>query len=583
MKTRKTTALLLIAVMITLLLSACGKSAAPTSTATTTAKSQTGTTVATTEDPIQPVTLTVYGFTTTGSVDGIQTDAVAEHIKEKTGVTINLIAVKDDAKYTAMVASGDLPDVLEVTPTSSQTAPSLVKDLINAKLLMPLDELLNKYGKDIIANAGSMVDFCRKNYSVDGKLYDLQAVINPGSATDASKGVTLRFDYYAELGYPTINSTDDWLNAISKMLKAHPKTDSGEVRYGFSPFFEWGLSELLTYGEEIQELGDNITTTNYGQFMTYNCKTKDVSSYILDNNSPMWAGAEFLYKANKMGLLDPDMFTNTWDTVNTKSTADRVLSCSWTWTYDTINQKLAPDGKGYAIIKPAKETGYYWGTDQTLGYSPRLWTIPAKSSNPEAAMRFINYMYSYEGARTIASGVIGTDYVETSDGKLIVPKNVISAEQSDANYKFTRGIGKYAGMAGLGDNVVDPKYNQMLGLKKDSDKEVLPVLNPFQKLYCEHYGIDRPSHLYDNFTAYWLNGSVISLLDVAPDNIQEINTAINAYLATAVENLIIAKDDAAFEAGKQKIIQTCKEKGIEQSFEWWKQNWKNAMEKAGVN
>jgi putative aldouronate transport system substrate-binding protein len=62
------------------------------------------------EEPLEEVTLTLYMGESALMTGGIQTDPIAQLIKEKTGVTLD-VTIADNDKTQAMVASGDLYDI----------------------------------------------------------------------------------------------------------------------------------------------------------------------------------------------------------------------------------------------------------------------------------------------------------------------------------------------------------------------------------------------------------------------------------------------------------------------------------------
>lgn len=534
-------------------------------------------------EPPEKVTLRVYGPATGLSLpDGIQEDPVSKEIERVTGVSIDLDAHPDDAKFNAMLASGDLPDVLVVCDTAAEKAPSIVDKMIEGDMLLPLDDLIESDGPNL-SKLDNVLSFCRKYYSKDtGNLYAIQGYIDPPpeKGFDTGIGPVLRWDYYSEMGYPEIKNGDDWLNVVVEMLEKYPKTEDEETRYGFSLFFEWGwYAAFQPIGDICKGLEGESVVTGRGGFMEFDIMKETVRSEILNKDSALWTGVNFAYKANKMGILDPDTFTNKWDNVIEKTSADRVISSPWTWAYGDINSKLMPEGKGYQLI-PMNTKGFVEGTASPLGASFRLWTIPKVSKNPQAAMRLMDYLFSPEGARTIHSGVLDVHYVE-EDNKLMIPKEVSEKQRADGNWAINTGIGKYGNFAGLGGNFVDPKYDQKVGLWGDEACfEEVPEMTPLEKAYCEYYDIDRVSDRYAYLEKATFDGTITSVMATPPEDIKAIDQKINDYLGVELPKLIISKDDEEFEMGMNKIIEECKAKGIEQSHEWWMNAWNDAIDEA---
>jgi len=502
----------------------------------------------------EKVTLKLYGPATGLSLtDGIQDDPVSKEIERVTGVTIDLDAHPDDAKMNMMLASGDLPDLLLVCLTGSQLAQAIVKTMIEADLLLPMDSLIENYGPNIILNGSKMMKFCRKYFSNDtGKQYVLQGYMSPPplKGYDTGIGPLIRWDYYAEMGYPQIKSGDDWLNVVVEMLKNHPTTDDGKPRYGFSLFFEWGwYAAFMHTGDICKALEGESVTTGRGGFIEFDIMKETIRSEILSEDSALWTAAEFYYKANKMKLLAPDSFTNKWDNIIEKAGADRILSSMWNWAYGEINSKLIPEGKGYQII-PMNSKGFVQGTSTPLGAAHRLWTIPKNCRIHEVAIRFIDYIYSIDGARTIHSGIKGIHYVE-KDGNPQIPEEISEKAKSDGNWGITTGVGKYGNFAGLGGSFPNPKYNDKIAVWSNPlNYKKVPEKTPFDEAYCEHYGILDMSEKYAYLEKCEFDGTISSVMDIPTEEIKAIGQKVNDYLGVELPKLLISKNDNEFLAGK---------------------------------
>src|SRR4029453_2449816 len=75
------------------------------------------------------------------SKDFEQTDVYKEIVKE-TGVSFSIEAY-DPNKFKVQLAGGDLPDVIQVDSIN-------YKQMIEGNLLLPLDDLVQTHGKDIM-------------------------------------------------------------------------------------------------------------------------------------------------------------------------------------------------------------------------------------------------------------------------------------------------------------------------------------------------------------------------------------------------------------------------------------------------
>jgi hypothetical protein len=97
--------------------------------------------------------------------EGVQDDPISKEIEKQTGVRLYVIGITTPEVFQTYLASGEIPDI-----TFCQES-KLYNQIIQGGLALQLDDLVAKYGKDLLANAGQKVKFSRTNYSAGtGKL-----------------------------------------------------------------------------------------------------------------------------------------------------------------------------------------------------------------------------------------------------------------------------------------------------------------------------------------------------------------------------------------------------------------------------
>ena len=218
---------------------------------------------------------------------GQQTDPVMKKIEEKFNVTMDIDTHPTDEKFNVLLASNSLPDIV-------QTQAKYVQRIIESDTAIPLDEYMEKLGTDITTNAPKAVEFSKENFSNGtNKLYFLPTQVGEQSGASAIVGQFVRWDYYKELGYPEINSDDDWLNVVEQMQKLHPTNEDGEKVYGFSPWFDWDLWPYYMGGAFLTSY-----TYMLDGMLQIDRKTDEISSMIYDKeNSLLWQGIKLLLTA----------------------------------------------------------------------------------------------------------------------------------------------------------------------------------------------------------------------------------------------------------------------------------------------
>jgi putative aldouronate transport system substrate-binding protein len=297
-----------------------------TSEATTTA-----TTTETEEVAVkEPITLTVFGGETEKTfLKGVQEDPVMKNVADSLGITIDIIGQSTDPEVAKiMVASGDLPDVVQLNK-------ELMTTLIQNGQLIELDGLLETHGQDIVKNAKLAVNYS-KNFLSNGeeKVYAIPSQIDASGKVLNLVAPYIRWDYYAELGYPEVNSYDQLLEVVAQMLEKHPTNENGEKNYGFSMWFDWdtfAFGMLPGYQSGIQPIDPGLGWDMFN---------RKVVDWVDNDDSFMWEGVRFWNKANQMGLLDPDALTQKYDQAIEKGGQNRILCEVTQWQQGNTNNNL---------------------------------------------------------------------------------------------------------------------------------------------------------------------------------------------------------------------------------------------------
>ncbi|CAK4869277.1 unnamed protein product [Aphanomyces euteiches] len=481
-------------------------------------------------------------------------------IRKQTGISIDIESAPDKTKFQTMMASGDLPDIIMVQDLNN------FKPLIEGNLIIPLDDLLAANGKDIVQNVPQMLKYS-KDYQSLGKneTYFLFGNVDTSPITMTSQvGPYMRWDYYKELGYPAIKNGDDWLNVVAEMVKKHPTNAEGKKVYGFSPWFDWGtwyFGLVAQIENGLAGTGDVINLYSQTDLSTQNLRDVPIEEMSILN------GAEFFYKANKMGLLDPDSLTQKYDNALAKFAANRVMSGVVNWPYDPPNAEFLKEGKkdsGYMPIAFQTDS-WYIGNPGPLGTIGKAFAISKTSKHPDRALQLLNYLYSYDGSRTIMNGIKDVNYKDVN-GKPAMTPETIKSMQTDANFAVSSGVGKYINLIGLGTSNINPADNQPVDLTSTSEA-FKAQLTPLYQDYSAHYGVDYPAEAMSKQLKFkYLDASTAGLQPTAPDDIVAIKAKVDEYMKNALVKLVLSKDDAAFAAGKKKFIADIKNLGVDKAY-----------------
>lgn len=569
----KVTIVAVVLVMTILMMVACTGQDKGNSTTETESKGTAGETKAAQEEPVE---ISMYGplFSSTLFESGVQDDPISKEIEKRIGVKISIDtnADREGTRLNAMLASGDLPDLIMVNDKK------YLQPLIDGNNIIPLDELIQTYGKDILADTPVKVEFSKKYYSNDtGKLYIIPGDDGVNSPNfEASIGAKVRWDYYKELGYPKYNNMFDLLPILADMQKNHPTTADGKKVYGLSGWLnEWGLWNYIVFAQVWHGV-----FAEYPGFMDVDVENATAKSYITNENSTLWDGVRFFNKANRLGILDPDVYTQKSEQSLEKIKAGRVLFGYAGWMTDSANQELAAKGdtdKGFVVLPPPEgTTKYFNGERKPTGKNWALWGISANSKHPEKAMALLNLMMSNEGTVLFRDGIEGVHWDEV-DGKPQIKQEVYEANKKDTEaFLKETGVGKYAGWTTRAGGAIYPRFNTVndfWSLPETFEKRMTEL----DKDYCAYYNCKYPAQFLEKIEHLYINDVVSGALPIPPDDIKRIDDSMQTYLVTNCMKLVMeAKTDEEFEAGRTKIVAELNKIGLEKSVAFWSKAYQDA-------
>jgi len=519
------------------------------------------------------VTLRVLIMETGSKWNKYPDSAVAKDIAEKIGVKIEYVEA-DENKFNVLLAGGDLPDIVRADVNKFE------KQLIEGELIIPMDDLLAEHGKDITANIGTVVDYSRKNWSNDtGKLYFLPPQVQPKPGTAISPitiGPTIRWDWYKEIGAPEIATMEDLLNAVEQIVKNHPTTEDGKPVYGVSMWQDWGLWPYLippiTF-TELTGVTSDLTATTVGG--------SNFISTLTDETSNFWVAMDFYNKAHRRGLLDPDSLTMKNNDYMAKATAGQIVVGPATWAMGDFNAQHPEGDKGYIVV-PAGKLAWTGGVNP-LGWQDKTYAISKSSKHPEKAMQFLNYIYSYEGARTMYNGVEGTHWTMV-DGKPTLTEETLALKSKGGTEFEASALSLDRNLIGLGNAVINPNDNQPVDLFT-SEEALAKAATPLEKDFAAHYGAEYSGQVFKkqieegklNTWTTWMNG-------MSDDEILKRNTvpgvtlseehkkteaALKELAARQAAKIILSKDDAEFQKNKQEAIEAFKKGGADEFTQFY--------------
>lgn len=350
--------------------------------------------------------ITLDVFSETSSYIGIQGGWIADVLKKKFGVKLNIIPYSEEVDKE--IKKGEYAaDILYWNSLNYNTA-------VKNHMLYDWNKngLLDKYGSYIKEN---MPDAIKKNREMTSTITNggSDALYGLGSDVAASRKDhqaffytwDLRWDIYKKLGYPEVKDLEDYGKLMGDMVKACPTDDSGNKTYAVSLWSDWdpdkGSDQAMAYNIRLMAAAYfGYDAMGLGFYDSETGKYHDA----LEKDGPYLEVLKYYNSLYQAGLLDPASRTQTFEENQKKAENGSVMSSvvdyGGSLVYNTSQHTKA--GKLMHSMKPGEACPIVYGINPEGLDS--FWTIGAKTKYPEKCMELINWLCTPEGTLTSMYG-----------------------------------------------------------------------------------------------------------------------------------------------------------------------------------
>lgn len=322
-------------------------------------------------------------------------------LEEQTGIDVEWEQVREsdwDTKLSLMFASEEYPDIILIGDAGAEKVN--VEDYgVSQGLLLPLDELIDQYMPNYTARiAMEEMDPTEPNRASDGKMYSLGYMIGSGFKTGNHFYINQTWLDALKLETP---ETPEQLTEVLRAFKNQDPNGNGEAdeiplascnEYDYLCLF--GLTNPYDY--RWMRIDDN----------------KQVQFVPTDDN--FRACVEWMHELYEEELIDPEMFSQDWDTYCSKLQNEK---CGMFVEWRLKNSSFMNAADDCVLWVPGGEAAF----THTISSANSAAFITVGCERPEIAARLLDtmiqddIMYSaYIGAQ--GDPFIGWDYNE--DGKM---------------------------------------------------------------------------------------------------------------------------------------------------------------------
>lgn len=377
-----------------------------------------------------------------------------QELEKRTGVHVNFThppAGQGSEQFSLMIATGDYPELIE--GEWSTVYPGGAQKALNDGLIIKINDLMEEYAPNFTAALKSNELWDKQAKTDEGSYYGFP-MLNSGDY-NIFGGIIVRGDWLEELGLDTPETIDEWenvLRAFKEKKGAVPFTANGKIGQFIYAF---GISDQLYVENGKVKYGPNEAA-----YKDYLAK---MSAWY------------------KEGLIDRDFAFNSSSAVDAK-VMDNSAGVITGTVGATIGKymNLKEEGSSFKLIA-AQHPVLNKGDEPRFNAVQNAVTDPTISitnncKNTEAAMKWIDYLYSEEGNILKNFGVEGDTFNFTEDHYPRYTDKILNNPEgrsiSEAMSLYTRCNYPAPGFGNLNEYL--DQYYQL-----DEQKEAIKIWNKY--------------------------------------------------------------------------------------------------------
>lgn len=297
-----------------------------------------------------------------------------------------------------IIASGDYPDVIQFEQVA------MVNKYVEEGILLPLDDLLKKYGPEILA--------IRTDTMFEISTFDGKKMAIPITDNTAVSVPIIRKDWLDELGLSIPTTMEEYENCLKAFTENDPDGNGKKDTYGIS-----GTNNLSTevFAQVFAYHGvppSGGTGTGSWQIRDGKLVNGSVCPEMLD-------ALKLINKWYNAGWVDPEF------PLYSRDKFQEIIGTGTFGSYAWQAQRLDPafdiglaalykkePGTLFISFPPVKDKNgnpgkLYYGDNRSYNFI----ALSKTCVNPQRAMMLMNYVASEEGYLRIRYGIEGTHYI----------------------------------------------------------------------------------------------------------------------------------------------------------------------------
>ncbi len=365
------------------------------------------------------VTLKYWTQFSSTYIKSLAENLVFQELEKKTNIKVEFInppVGQENESYNLLIASGDLPDIIDDEGRYPGGGSKAIADGVYVKLNDYIDKYAPNYKKAMSANES----IARQTKEDDGSIWSFQMI--QLDQEPAWAGPNIRQDYLDEVGLKAPTSIDEWHTVLTAFK------DKLNVESPLQHYMDWGLESAG--GGFLGTFGAAAGFMVKDGKIVYGSIGEGYKNYLTTMNQ--WY---------KEGLIDKDFATRDYPSIDAdftsgKAGANTVSAYGGYDKYIAGGKAINPNYDITPCLYPTLNTGddqstiHYRQTNDYVRGQNRA--ITTSCENIEAAVRWLDYAYSDEGFMLFNYGVEGQTYnwvdgaVDEAGGKTFFPEGLQS-------------------------------------------------------------------------------------------------------------------------------------------------------------
>lgn len=499
-----------------------------------------------------------------GVIGGYKGQIFAEH-----GIELEVWAYSDE-KTNAMLASGDLPDIMYVSKDNLDV-------MIEEGMLLNLEEYLDRmpHATDNETKQTAL-NYVREFRSAGtGQLYALPLAVGDNTTKSAwsdsteRNAVKLRWDIYEEIGAPEISNFDDLIDVMAKMMEAHPTDEEGNPFYGTvlnngSDTTHWACMTMWYRWQGYEEY--------QLPYLLESNMVEGIYSSILDKDSMYYQGLKWYNEVYRRGLMDPDSINNDRATQKAKVDSGYAMVPSgylpgWATAY---YEYLIPDTK------------VYYNYQGAYGDSNKVIAINAETQNVDACLELLDMWCDADTVFRIVNGPDGDFWYSDDSGNAFpteeniayIKENGVGGERTypstgeDAtlwNTSFCVNTGEWTSFGDGEGGYRDGRISSW------SEIQEITVNNETFDQWQDTTGYSNWKEWLAAENAYASGSDLDNIRNFCSqpdDSLQLTIDSVKDVVVNASWQMVYAESEAAFENIWDKMVSDCEGLGAQGIIDW---------------